>query len=94
MSNWKIRMESLLAAGQKPSYDELEESLLGALEERKALVATVEARESAIDDMAMWLAKIVTAHIKDDVSGMTDVVREFVQCRVTVKVVPAEQEMH
>lgn len=94
MSDWKIRMESLMAAGIKPSYDELEEALLGALEERKALVITTEEQASAIDDMAQWLGKIADAFVRNDANRMAEVVHQFVQKRVIVKVIPAKEGMH
>ena len=94
MSDWKTRIEAKLSQGQKPTYDELEVALLGALEERKALVSTADAQASAIDDMAMWLGKIADAFIREDASRMAEIVHEFVKKRVIVKVVPGKQEMH
>lgn len=94
MSNWKTRIEAKLSQGQKPTYDELEAALLGALEERKAMISTTEAQAQALDDLTLWLGKIADAFLKHDARRMADIVRDFVQERVIVVNTPAKGKVH
>lgn len=55
MSNWKTRIEATLSQGKRPTYDELEAALLGALEERKLLI-------SNSDDLATSLLDVLGQH--------------------------------
>lgn len=48
MSDWKTRIEAKLSQGQKPTYDELEAALLGALEERKQFISNTNAQAAAL----------------------------------------------
>lgn len=75
MSDWKQRMAAQLSAGVKPSYEDLEEALQGALEERAAF-------KKGMEDMASWLGMIAAAFIKGDVAKLADTVAAFVQQRV------------
>ena len=75
MNNWKERMAAQLSAGVKPSYEELEEALQGALEERAMFKA-------AMEGMAGWLARIAAAFIQGDAGKLADTVAAFVRQRV------------
>lgn len=55
MSNWKTCIEAKLAQGKKPTYDELEAALLGALEERKLFI-------SHANDQAATLLSVLEQH--------------------------------
>lgn len=55
MSDWKTCIEAKLAQGKKPTYDELEAALLGALVERKLLI-------SNSNDLAASLLDVLGQH--------------------------------
>lgn len=75
MSNWKEKMAAMLESNQKPSYDDLEDALAGALSERAAY-------EQSVREMAAWLGKIAAAFIKGDANLLADTVNAFVMERV------------
>lgn len=81
-NNWKTDLLGVLEAGQKPTYDQLEAALNGALAERSAM-------ERTVCDMASWLSKMVAAHLHGAGSGLSQVMNEFIAARVQVKVEPA-----
>ncbi|MFZ6675407.1 hypothetical protein [Undibacterium sp. Xuan67W] len=86
MSNPMQKMESMLSAGQQPSYADLEEVLAQCLTERNAF-------ESIAIDMGNWLSSLVTAHIEKDAVAIKDILDAFI--KTNVKIVPkASKEIH
>ncbi|NDP58030.1 MAG: hypothetical protein GZ090_01555 [Oxalobacteraceae bacterium] len=63
---WK----SPAGAGKPPSYDELEQALEAALEQRRVL-------ESIARDMGNILSQCVAAHLKNDAAGVKSVLEAF-----------------
>ncbi|MYM80561.1 hypothetical protein GTP44_01125 [Duganella sp. FT50W] len=79
MKNWKDELAAKLEAGQKPTYEQLEAALHGALVERNTM-------EQTVCDMARWLSRITVAHLDGDGSRLPGVVSEFIAERVKIKV--------
>jgi hypothetical protein len=79
MKNWKVELAAKLEAGQKPTYEQLEVALHGALVERNTM-------EQTVCDMARWLSRITVAHLDGDGSRLPGVVGEFIAERVKIKV--------
>lgn len=101
MKNWKEKLEETLAAGQKPSYDLLEEALAGALEERKEFASQLnEATEKnsvysdAMQDMTLWLGTMVEAFMRGDANKLAETMNDFVNKRVKVVVHDGMKNTH
>jgi len=77
MSDILKKVMDQLEACIAPSYDDLEEALAVALQERNAF-------ESMTRDMADWMQKCVVAHLKNDASGVKSVLDEFIAKHVKV----------
>lgn len=69
------RIDALAFDGKLPSYEELENALLQALEERKFF-------SESTSDMTAWLAKLVAAHVAGDSEKVTVTLNQFIQRRV------------
>jgi len=76
MSNWMNKLHDRLISGQKPTYEELEEALAGALQERAAY-------KNSVEELSEWLGKISVAFLKGDVRQLVDVVSEFVDTHLS-----------
>lgn len=77
MDDWKKKLADQLAAGEKPSYDDLEAALHGALSERAMF-------EQNMLALAQWLGKMSAAFLAGDAGGLADLMAAFVQERVLV----------
>lgn len=89
MSNehWSKRLHDVLVAKEKPSYDLLEESVAGLLEERQAMTATV-------TDMAKKFSRIVFERVQGNTDAALVLLDEVIANNVTVTVAPAPAATH
>jgi len=71
------RLREILDAGQEPDSDMLKEGIAQLLQERDALVGSLE-------NMAGWLARIAAAHIHKDVHQLKYTLDEFIEKKVKV----------
>lgn len=76
MSNWMNKLHDRLISGQKPTYEELEEALAGALQERAAY-------KDSMEELCEWLGKISVAFLNGDASQLAAVVHEFVDTHLS-----------
>jgi hypothetical protein len=70
-------LSEIVDAGHEPDCQILQEALAQLLQERKALIGSIE-------NMAGWLARIAAAHIHKDVHLLKSTLDEFVQKKVKV----------
>jgi hypothetical protein len=79
--HWSQRLHDVLTAKEKPSYELLEESVAGLLEERQAMTATV-------TDMAKKFSHIVFARMNDDTEQALKLLDDVITHNVTVTAHP------
>ena len=70
-------MEAQLESGQKPSYEDLEIALVGAMQERNAMAGTVE-------NMGGWLDKLVVAYMSKDANKLAETMAQLMAQQVHV----------
>lgn len=80
---WEQAIFDGYTAGKKPTYDELEKALLGALRERNA------SRQTAIS-VARDLAEVVVARLRGDTAELLAVVDAMVAKNVKIVTQPSE----
>lgn len=73
--NWKTNLAVILAAGDKPSYDDLEAALHGALAEREQFRLEVERR-------GHWLSAMAAAHLTGESIEVLNLLDEFIKTDV------------
>jgi hypothetical protein len=81
MSNehWSKRLHDVLEAKEQPSYELLEESVAGLLEERHAMTATV-------TDMAKKFSRIVFERLQGNTDAALALLDDVIAKNVTVTV--------
>ncbi|WP_413672287.1 hypothetical protein ACEN9H_23505 [Massilia cellulosiltytica] len=75
--HWSQRLHDVLTAKEKPSYELLEECVVGLLQERQGMTATV-------TDMAKKFSHIVFARMNDDTDQALKLLDEVIAKHVTV----------
>ena len=81
---WKEQFIAGVCSGKLPTYGELEESLLGAMTERKALRSELDTANRDMYEMAGWLKEMVSAYLNHDAIKLQKTLEAFVRERVKV----------
>ena len=85
--HWSQRLHDVLNANEKPSYELLEESVHGLLQERQGLLSTV-------TDMSKTFSLIVFARMNGNTEQALNLLDDVIEHNVTVTVSPAATATH
>jgi hypothetical protein len=85
--HWSQRLHDVLNANEKPSYELLEESVHGLLQERQGLINTV-------TDLGKKLCGIVFARMNGNTEQALTLLDDVIEHNVSLMAKPAETAAH